>query len=446
MKRFLFIIGIFLTTTAYANVIDLPSYVSGNDVTISNLNTTNTTVENWANGNVEGGVNIKPGSLVSQDMANSISPKVRWDEAFNDFTYSGMLPVTSANLTSNISAGVSYVSGLRISKDAESHTYTASKDTYVYINEGGYYDYQEVANGASAPSTPSGDLLLAKVVTSGTAITSVSDLRTTSIQITTTTTNFPQDYRNYCQLSRDSSTTFHVTPGQLAIGTTIYSRTAVTSTKTITTGSNWIEGGYAPGGNRHIFLYAYNDSGSSWDFKFSSADPVYSDTSANTGGVLRYYSSGGVNYRAIGWTYLSADTVAISDWSDWRDTTVRNSTVRQEATDRTTSSGTYVDLPETNVNFYSTGGKITVTYDASMDCSSSTSDVGLKMLLNNSSFCTKNFRDPGGASGQVPISFTCMGNSTQGSRPIKLQWKTTGGTVGQPGATTAPRRVIVTED
>jgi len=323
MKKFLlFLFSVFLSSPAYAVTIDLPSYQSGNDVTISNLNTTNTTIENWANGGVEGGVNIKAGSIVSQDMAASVSPVTRWDEAFSDFTYTGMLPTTSADLTSTISAGTSYVAGYRVVKNAEAHTYTASKDTYVYLNKGGYYVYSEVANGAAAPSTPTptaDHLLLAKVVTSGSAITSVTDLRTTSIQLTVSSTVFPMDYRSGAFVSRDSTTAFHMEPGNLAIGTSIYQRTADTSSKTISTAANWIEGS-APNLSAQLFyIYAYNESGTSYDFKYSSADPVYSDTSSNTGGTLRYYTTGGVTYRAVAWAYASGDAVQTYEYSNFPD-------------------------------------------------------------------------------------------------------------------------------
>lgn len=300
-KLIIFLTGILISANAYCGTISITPFISGNDVTINHLETQRTTLQNWANGDVEGGVNIKAGSLVSQDFANSTSPITRWGEAFNDFTFSGMLPATSANLTSDISTGISYVNGYRISTNATSHTYTASKDTYVYINEGGYFIFSEVANGAAAPSTPSNSLLLAKAVTNGTAITSVSDLRTTSIQITVTTSNFPTDYRNGALVIKDSTTATHIEAGQVAIGTTLYTNTDDTGSTSTATAGNWIEGSAPNLKNLPFYVYAYNNAGSSFDLKYSSADPVHSDTSGNTAGVLRYYTTGGVYYRAMAW-------------------------------------------------------------------------------------------------------------------------------------------------
>ena len=334
MKKTLLAISLLAySSVAHAGLINLTDYISNNDVTIENLASDNTTTENVINGNVAGGgVNILPGSITSIDMATSISPVTRWNEAFNDFTVSGMLPVTDSDLTSDISAGVSYVNGLRIENTAQSHTYTASKDTYVYICETGSYDFNEVANGASAPSTDANCLLLAKAVTSGTQITSVSDLRTTSIQITATTSNFPSDFRNQAYMSWDSTTASHIEPGNFSVGTTIYTKTSDTSSKTITTGTNWIEGS-APNlsvaAGQLFYAYGYNDAGSTWDYKYASADPAYSDGSSNTGGTLRYYTTGGTTYRALGWLYATSDTVQQWHIANYPDFGTENTVYRE---------------------------------------------------------------------------------------------------------------------
>ena len=65
-------------------------------------------------------------------------------------------------------------------------TFTASKDTYVYVNAAGALAYDELANGATKPTTAAiealggvGSQLIAKVVTSGSRIAAggVTDLR-----------------------------------------------------------------------------------------------------------------------------------------------------------------------------------------------------------------------------------------------------------------------------
>jgi hypothetical protein len=85
----------------------------------------------------------------------------------------GLAPTTSATLMSNITAGVAYISGIRIEKAITSHTYTASKDTYLDIDNAGIYTFVAVANGAASPAITTNSIRIAKIVTNGTAITAV---------------------------------------------------------------------------------------------------------------------------------------------------------------------------------------------------------------------------------------------------------------------------------
>lgn len=366
MKKILVVLGLLVSTNCYAGTISIQPFISGNDVTIPRLETQRQTLQNVINGGLEGGgQNIRAGSITSSDLATAINPVTFRNEAFNDWTYSGMLPPTSASLSSTTTAGVSYVSGVRVETAATAHTYTASKDTYVYINMGGYFNYDEVANGASAPSNYSssnGNLLLCKVVTDGTTINTVTDLRTTSIQITANNSNFATNYRDQAFVSRDTTVNFYVKPGSFAIGSSNYTNTAVTTTKSIVTGANWIEGGYPSGYIGNVFIYGYNNSGTAFDFKFSSADVAYADTSLNTGGVKRYYVSGGTTYRAIGWAHLSADVVQLYNTSNFKDVATPNAVYRTSSTVYTTASSTGDTDPHSEVKFYSTGGTVRITY------------------------------------------------------------------------------------
>src|SRR3990167_2348160 len=229
MKKFVFT-GLFLLLSNYAmaTTISISPFVSNNDVTISALETQRTTIQNWANGNIDGTSNIIAGGIVSANEAVSISIVKFRDEAFNDFTFSGMLPVTDATLTSNISAGISYINGVRVETNSTAHTYTASKDTYVYIGANGSFSFEEVANGASAPATPANSLLLATVITDSDNITSVTDSRTLSIAITANSSNFAADYRDQAFIIRDSTTAVHAEPGQISVGNTFYTITTDT--------------------------------------------------------------------------------------------------------------------------------------------------------------------------------------------------------------------------
>jgi len=90
-----------------------------------------------------------------------------------NYVITGLAPATSANLTSTISSGYAFVEGVLVYKDAESHTYNANKDTYIFIDKAGNYTFSEVNNGDPAPSKPANTTPVAKVVTDATSITSV---------------------------------------------------------------------------------------------------------------------------------------------------------------------------------------------------------------------------------------------------------------------------------
>lgn len=120
------------------------------------------------------------------NQTNAIENKsklLQTKDIISDFVVSGLLPTTSANLISDISAGFAYVTGTRVVKAVTSKTYTASKDTYVDVNSVGTYTFVEVANGAAAPAVTADSIRLAKVITDATAITGVTDLRTVLAKI-----------------------------------------------------------------------------------------------------------------------------------------------------------------------------------------------------------------------------------------------------------------------
>lgn len=93
---------------------------------------------------------------------------------------SGCTIPTSANLSSTIASGIAHINGKYVVANTTVKTFTASKDTYVDLKDDGTYAYVEVANGATTGMTltlnsdGSDALRIAKVVTSGTAVTSVT--------------------------------------------------------------------------------------------------------------------------------------------------------------------------------------------------------------------------------------------------------------------------------
>jgi len=115
-------------------------------------------------------------------------PKTSTPERFladiaDNFVATGFTFATSASLVSAFTGGRAYVGGRVITKPNYNHTFTASKDTYVDVSSADLptsnddLTYTAVANGAGEPSLAAGQMRIAKVVTDGTAVTTVTDLR-----------------------------------------------------------------------------------------------------------------------------------------------------------------------------------------------------------------------------------------------------------------------------
>lgn len=95
----------------------------------------------------------------------------------------GVLP-TSGSLTATQPATEVVVNNgttaLYLKLTSQSMTLTASKDTYIDLDNTGTYHKVEVANGGAVPAVTANSLRLAKAVTSGSAITAVTALASTS--------------------------------------------------------------------------------------------------------------------------------------------------------------------------------------------------------------------------------------------------------------------------
>jgi hypothetical protein len=128
------------------------------------------------------GAQVDNDSLLEANMADEINPRVRtYEGAACEFVYTGLQPATSANLTSNISAGTAYPRGYRINKTGTtSKTYTSGVATYVDIDQNGDFQYTEVALTNPAPSVYANSIRLARVSTDGGTVNTVTDLRKTS--------------------------------------------------------------------------------------------------------------------------------------------------------------------------------------------------------------------------------------------------------------------------
>lgn len=149
------------------------------------------------NGHIAGD-NIEPGSLpwsVMASISNTITASSLTDsaniekfraEAGIGFIASGLIwSAVGGSLNGVATAGVYYspTTGQRLQVAAivsgTPHLFTASKDTYISISPTGGYSYQEVANGAAAPTLASNYAWVYIVKTNATIITGVVDIRQT---------------------------------------------------------------------------------------------------------------------------------------------------------------------------------------------------------------------------------------------------------------------------
>lgn len=163
----------------------LPS--DGTTIDAADVNTPFNDILNVVNGNLDsdnvatGGLNYDnfgtiTGEIPASDMQDSGNIEKFRDEANVAFVASGCVWSTLSGLNGAMTAGVVYnANGARNTPGAvASKTFTASMDTYVDIATNGAVSYSEVTNGAASPALTTDYVRIAKVVTSGAAITSIT--------------------------------------------------------------------------------------------------------------------------------------------------------------------------------------------------------------------------------------------------------------------------------
>jgi len=338
--------------SAHAATISYDQFTAS--TTIAEVNEAVNQIYDDYNGNISGTYNILADSLIEANMADAINPRVRDFEFLGNFTYTGHLPATSAStLTSNISAGTSYVNGYRCNTSATSKTYTASVDTWVYIDQNSTFQYVETAVGGAQPTTPANSLLLAKVTTDTDNITTVTDLRTTTIPGL-------RVYNNYltgARLSRDATeTTLSVSPGACEFGLDVTSghrkNTTVTSIACASVGRGGLDAGSLAAGYYYVFLVA--DDGNEANF-----EGIASLSSTDATGVT--------GERLVGWFYATSTTVISLDAvGAYRgDNSARPNVYQAQKSELAIPVGANSMSELHCAKYYSSGGPLRITYSAS---------------------------------------------------------------------------------
>lgn len=113
-------------------------------------------------------------SFVSSSGDQGVSLTTIRSENTFDFVASGCVwtaDSAGSTLNGSMTSGVVYLSGKRVTVSAvTAHGFTASKDTYIDVDNTGTLHYTEVTNNAASPALSSGYLRLAIIVTGASSI------------------------------------------------------------------------------------------------------------------------------------------------------------------------------------------------------------------------------------------------------------------------------------
>lgn len=120
------------------------------------------------------GSQIQAKSVQSAALADNINPQIRGAETLANFVFTGCIWSLVSGFSGTMTGGTIYVNGFRvIVSGVGANTFNASNDTYVDIDNLGNVTYQAVSNGANSPTLTVNSIRIAKIVTSGSTITSV---------------------------------------------------------------------------------------------------------------------------------------------------------------------------------------------------------------------------------------------------------------------------------
>ena len=441
MKKIILTLGLLLIApNCFAGTISIDTLSSDASITYAWFNNSMNAIKNEFNGEVES-INIMDGTINSADIAAATNPLKRDGENIGEYVYSGLTIATVASLSQTTTAGVAYVANdadgylHRVSTAATAHTYTASRDTYVYLDYAGAFIYSEVANGAAQPSTPSNSTILAKVVTNGTDITAVTDLRQT-IPVNLRVYSY---VKNGLVLSRDVSTAtkITVTGGEIELGGTSKRRANADSiTLDFTTnGLNGLDTGLTLAANTYYYIFAVPSDVNATNFK------VVADT-ASTDTAIAAAS----DERLIGWCYaptasaISGDSVgAFRKYGG----DAPNVVARTGNDDITTTSTSMITMANMDIRFVSSGRPLLITFAAPYR--NDADDLGVSISVDSVGVAGHNYFFTPAAQPQ-PINLTAYVPAIAGTHLIEGKWSSNNsGTTNQEGLTQGKRVIMVQE-
>lgn len=331
-----------LVTPCHADITSLDNTFVANDVYSSDFHTRlNRNFSQILTGGINNvtTTNVLDDTLLEADFADEINPRIRtYEGAACEKVSTGLLPVTAASLTTTTSSGTAYPRGYRVTKaSATSKTYTASKWTFVDLDQNGNFQYSEVTIGGSTPSVASNSIRLARVSSDSTTVNNVQDLRTTScangpFSVIGSSTNSgepsledmfkngapvrrfsqagrtPQGFVQGAFVSYDTATTFKVTAGSAYINgeyrSTSTDTTVTTSTDDPTNSGSGLDTGTVTGGPVTYYVYAVADQDGVKPYSIT-----YSTSASAPAGVTNYQLIGSIRTDGTN-LFTSRDTVS----------------------------------------------------------------------------------------------------------------------------------------
>ena len=126
---------------------------------------------------------IKPTTEWANIVAQGVQSTTLFPDQFANFVEpAGGVWSTSSGLVGSQTAGNVWYNGVRsVIPVVTTHTFTASKDTYVDFNPAtNTFTYVPVTNGATEPAVTASNVRVAKVVTGSSAVTTISQTQYTS--------------------------------------------------------------------------------------------------------------------------------------------------------------------------------------------------------------------------------------------------------------------------
>lgn len=242
------------------------------------------------------GSQIQNGTILSTAFAATANPNTLLAATTQPFISSGVVWTTVSGLAGTMSGGTIYYNGTPVTiNSVASHTFTASDDTYIDVDKNGNVTYQGVSNGGSAPSLTANSIRVAKVVTSGSAITSIALTGVDSNNVPIYPVN-PYGYNSWLTwtptLGGITIGNGTVVANYASVGKTTICRVLITAGSTTTMPSS---------------------GDSTITFPFTSQTPGYNDAASVIGSCLFEHVSGPTYYRGdVAWASTTTAVLLIN--------------------------------------------------------------------------------------------------------------------------------------